>query len=438
MPKTVFLLLLVVACAHFNRVGITVAGTERIIPEYGIDPAKMGLVYSAFLAIYTLAMLPGGLLIDRFGARRALLGLGFSSTVFVALTGGVGFVFHKASAVWLGLMVVRSLLGLVNAPLHPGAAHLVFEQVPPESKSTANGLVTAAACVGIAATYLVMGKLIDLFDWPIAFLISSGMTLVVALAWTAGTGSARAPEKLAVSRPPLDLSGLRFVLRRRSVICITLSYAAYGYFQYMFFYWITYYFETIRHENASVSRWYSTVITLAMGVGMISGGWLTDRVPRSFSPWARRAFVPVLGMFASGGVFELGILGKTPQTTFAAFAVSAALLGACEAAFWTTAVELGGSFGGSAAGMLNTGGNAGGALSPYLTPLLSGFFAQQHGADWGWRLGLAVAGAIVAVGGALWWGVDPARDAHATPPDPEPRRRDLEIISNFEAASGDC
>src|SRR5208282_2980873 len=106
---------------------------------------------------------------------------------------------------------------------------------------------------------------------------------------------------------------------------------------------------------------------------------------------------------------------KTPQTTLVAFALSAALLGACEAGFWTTAVELGGSFGGTAAGMLNTGGNAGGALSPYLTPLLSGFFAQQYGADSGWRLGLAVAGAIVAVGGALWWGVDPARDAHAKP-----------------------
>jgi len=413
IPKTVFLLMLVVACAHFNRVGISVAGTERIMSEYGISPEKMGLVYSAYLAIYTLAMLPGGLLIDRFGARRALLVLGFGSTVFVAMTGGVGFVFHNASNVWLGLLVVRSLLGLVTAPLHPGAAHLVYEQAPSASKSTANGLVNAAACVGIAGTYLVMGKLIDLFDWPIAFLISSGTTLLVALAWTTGTGSSRAAPALAVPRAPWNLSGLRSVLRRRSVICITLSYAAYGYFQYMFFYWITYYFETIRHEDMTVSRWYSTVITLAMGVGMISGGWLTDHVPRRFSPWARRAIVPVLGMFASGAIFELGILGKSPQSTLLAFAVSAALLGLCEAPFWTTAVELGGSSGGTAAGMMNTGGNAGGTLSPYLTPLLSAFFTQQYGTDAGWRLGLAVAGGIVAVGGVLWWGVNPGQEADA-------------------------
>jgi len=428
MPKTVFLLTLVVVCAHFNRVGISVAGTERIIPEYGISPAKMGVVYSAFLLVYTLAMLPGGLLIDRFGARRALVCLGFASTVFVALTGCVGFAFHQASTVWVGLVIVRSLLGLVNAPLHPGSAHLVHEQVPAHSKAMANGLVNAAACVGIAATYYVMGSLIDRFDWPVAFLITSGFTLVIALVWTAGTGSSRAAPSPGAERPhrPSPLVGLWFVLRRRSVICITLSYAALGYFQYMFFYWINYYFETIRHEDKSVARGYSTAITLAMGVGMISGGWLADHVPRSFSPWARRAVVPVVGMIASGGVFELGLLGGSNQTTLAAFAVAAALIGACEGAFWTTAVELGGPFGATAAGLLNTGGNAGGTLEPWLTPMLSGFFAQHYGADMGWRLGLAVSGGIVAVGGALWWGVDPARDGHAKPSDSKPRHWDLE------------
>jgi ACS family glucarate transporter-like MFS transporter len=420
MPKTVFLLMLVVACAHFNRVGISVAGSERIISRYQISPQSMGLVYSAYLAIYTLAMLPGGLLIDRFGARRALLVLGFGSSLFVALTGGVGFVFRSAANVWLGLMVVRSLLGLVSAPLHPGAAHVVGEQVPPESKHTANGLVTGAACVGIAGTYLVMGKLIDLFDWPVAFLLSSGLTLLIAVAWTTGTGSSPTAQTFAAPRSLWDLAALQVVLRRRSVICLTLSYAAYGYFQYMFFYWITHYFEKIRHEEASVSRWYSTVITLAMGVGMTSGGWLSDHVPRTFSPWARRALVPVAGMLASGAVFELGIVAKSPQSTMLAFAVSAALLGVCEAPFWTTAVELGGSLGGTAAGMMNTGGNAGGTLSPYLTPLLSSFFAHQYGADAGWRLGLSVAGAMAALGGALWWGVDPGEHSDAKPSEGSP------------------
>ena len=70
----------------------------------------------------------------------------------------------------------------------------------------------------------------------------------------------------------------------------------------------------------------------------------------------------------------------------------------CEAGFWTTVVELGAPFGGTAAGLMNTGGNAGGTLSPYLTPLFSGFFAARYGTDLGWRMSLSIAGAVVIAG----------------------------------------
>ena len=100
----------------------------------------------------------------------------------------------------------------------------------------------------------------------------------------------------------------------------------------------------------------------------------------------------MFGMFSSGIVFEIGLLADSPRAMVAAFVLSAAILGACESAFWTTVVELGGTFGGTAAGLMNTGGNAGGTLSPYLTPLLSRILADRYGAGVGWRLSLAVAG----------------------------------------------
>jgi MFS transporter, ACS family, D-galactonate transporter len=425
---TVLLLMLVVAMGHFNRIGISVAGAERIIPEYNIAPRSMGMVYSAFLVIYTLAMLPGGWFIDRFGARTALVLLGFSSTIFVALTGAVGLVAHGASTLLLGLILVRGLLGLTNAPLHPGSARVVFEQVPAPSRGIANGLVTFAACLGMAVCYYAMGTLIDLFDWPIAFLISSGLTLLVALVWTFRTRASGEPVGREATQRPAnsDLSALLRVIGRRSVICITLSYVAYGYFQYLFFYWIEYYFEQIQHQGVAVARKYSTMITLAMGAGMIGGGWLADRVPRSFSPRMRRALVPVIGMIASGAVFEVGLLAPSAQGTLVAFVVAAGLLGLCEAGFWTTVVEFGAPFGGTAAGLMNTGGNAGGTLSPYLTPLFSGWLAAHFGADLGWRLSLAIAGAIAVAGAALWWGVNPNLDPDRNPGNPDPLARWVE------------
>jgi MFS family permease len=418
--------MLVVATAHFNRVGMAVAGTERIVKSYGIDPERMGLVYSAFLLVYTVAMLPGGWFIDRFGPRAALMVLCFGSTVFVGLTGVVGLVSRGPLELFAGLLVARSLLGLSNAPLHPASARMVFERVPATSRSRANGLVTFAACVGIAATFYVLGTLIDRFDWPIAFVICGGSTLLVGLIWTVCTRRASdLPDANArAARARFDFSAVWPILRRRSVVCMTLSYAAFGYFQYLFFYWIQYYFETRQRVPASVARGYSTMITLAMGAGMIGGGWLADHVPRSLSPRMRRALVPVLGMIASGVVFELGLLVPDARMTLAAFTLSAGLLGLCEAGYWTTVVELGHPFGGTAAGLMNTGGNGGGTLSPYLTPRLSAFFAARFGPDLGWRLSLGVAGVVVIAGAAFWWGV-PSEAGDG----PESSRSDAEITA---------
>jgi MFS transporter, ACS family, D-galactonate transporter len=410
---TVLLLMLVVATAHFNRIGMSVAGAERIIKAYGIDEQKMGLVYSAFLLFYTLAMLPGGWLIDHLGPRVALMILCFGSSVFVAMTGAVGLLARGPWALWVGLLVVRSLLGLINAPLHPAGARMVFDRVPAEARARANGLVTFAACVGIAATFYVSGALIDRFDWPIAFVIAGGMTCLVGLVWTFGSRPAGEASVTALgARARFDLSATWPVLRHRGVICATLGYVAYGYFQYLFFYWIQYYFEKMQHVSPGVSRGYNTMITLAMGFGMVGGGWLADYVPPSLSPRWRRALVPVLGMIASGAVFELGLVVPDPRMTLAAFTLSAGLLGLCEAGYWTTVVELGRPFGGTAAGLMNTGGNAGGTLSPYLTPVLSAFFAARFGPDLGWRLSLGIAGLIVIAGAAFWWGIDGEEKPH--------------------------
>jgi MFS family permease len=406
--KLVTLLMLVAALGHFNRVGMSVAGAERIVPQYDIEPAQMGLVYSAFLLCYTLAMLPAGWFIDRYGARSTLVVFGFASSIFAALTGCVGLVFHGAQGVWLGLIGVRALMGITNAPLHPAAARMIFTHVPHESKSLANGLVTFAAACGMAATYYALGTLIDRWDWPTAFLICSGVTMVAAVLWLVGTRSFAVPASTrgASFQAAPRVAEILHMLGRRSIVCLTLSYGALGFFQYLFFYWIEYYFETIQNQGVGVARQYSTCILLAMGVGMVGGGWLADRVATLCPPRFRRSLVPVLGMIGAGVIFELGLLSADIRITLLAFAAAAAFIGACEGAFWTTAVELGGPFGGTAAALMNTGCNIGGTLSPYVIPLLSAYFAHRFGEGMGWRMSLSVAGGISLLGAGFWWGVN--------------------------------
>src|SRR4051812_7582424 len=86
----VVLLMSLVFLAHFNRVGISVAGKKYLTGPDKLSKEQMGLVYSAFLLVYTLGMLPGGWLIDRIGPRWALAGMGLGFGFCAAMTGALG------------------------------------------------------------------------------------------------------------------------------------------------------------------------------------------------------------------------------------------------------------------------------------------------------------------------------------------------------------
>src|SRR5207302_6765933 len=113
---------------------------------------------------------------------------------------------------------------------------------------------------------------------------------------------------------------------------------------------------------------------------------------------------------AAGALFLwLGLWAAGIAWIVTCFAIALAGVGACEAAVWTTAVELGGPHGGTAAGICNTGGNLAGLIAPMLTPFLSHAVMAQFDVseEAGWQWGIALGGLICLLGATLWWWVDP-------------------------------
>ncbi len=121
----VAMLTVLVASSQFNRVSISVAGNEHFIGNDRLSEKQAGMVYSVFLLVYAICMLPGGWLIDRVGPRRALTGMGLGLGFWVAVTGLLGWTGLAISAMLLPLLVIRGLAGASSAPLHPGAARSV-------------------------------------------------------------------------------------------------------------------------------------------------------------------------------------------------------------------------------------------------------------------------------------------------------------------------
>src|SRR6266496_3663801 len=121
----VLLLLGFAFLAHFNRVSISVAANEHFIGPGKLSEEQVGLIYSAFLLIYTVGMLPGGWLIDRVGPRWAMTGMGLGLGFCAALTGVLGWAGLAISALFVPLLIIRGLAGATSVPLHPGAARSV-------------------------------------------------------------------------------------------------------------------------------------------------------------------------------------------------------------------------------------------------------------------------------------------------------------------------
>jgi MFS family permease len=445
--QIVGLLMAYVVMCHFNRISISVAGTDRIMQQYAIDEQTMGTVYLAYLLAYTVCMTPGGWFIDRFGPKVALALMGFGSAVFVMLTGVSGMIFRSAEysgALLATLIVIRSLTGVVSAPIHPAHARTVSFWIPFQDRAWANGLVCSAACVGIASTYVVFGFLIDWFDqrpvtsgvsgWAMAFVVSALATALLAAAWTAyatdrpaSHRSVNAEERRLIegtgpyvgnghdpeSVPSKTVAAKVSLMRNRSLILLTLSYAAVGYFEYLFFYWLQHYLKRVVGQDENHARLYATVCTLSMGGGMFLGGWLADRSQARFGLRRGRALVPMAGMIIGALFLGLGLLTNEVWWVVPCFALAMAAGGACEGPCWNTAVELGGRRGGASAGIFNTGGNVLGALSTVITPLVSNI------KYFNWQISFALGCVISLAGALLWFGIDPAeRVADGGPPEP--------------------
>jgi MFS family permease len=332
----------------------------------------------------------------------------------------------KAAGVTLtALLVIRFGMGLVTAPVYPAASRMVSWWVPWRQRAFANGMIQAAAAVGMACAFPLFGALVDAWDWPSAFLISGGLTIILGLVWvtyasdrpsqspatvaqtvTKEREAALAEETLLQERKTSWWSPLR----NRSVLLLTISYAAIGYLEYLFFFWMNHYFDKILHIEKERSRIYTAILLLSLGAGMIAGGWLADRLRRSFfGPWVGFAMVPMAGMTLGAISLGMGVLGNSITEIIVWLGLAMFAVGATEAPTWTAAVELGGRHGGTAAAIVNTGGNLGGFIAPFLTPIVAhavrdGFSLSEQA---GWQWGISLAGVFCLSGAILWWWIRP-------------------------------
>jgi MFS transporter, ACS family, glucarate transporter len=391
--RLVGLLSFTATASYLCRVNVSVAGVQ-MMREFGLTQPMMGRVFSAFLVGYALFQIPGGMLADRYGARRVLMvaALGWAAgTGMLALAGGA----------LATLLAVRFLLGVAEAPTFPAAAQAVSRWIPTAHQGRANGFVIAAIGLGSAiAPPLITGVMVR-WGWRAAILVTAVPALAAGLALMRSKESAERVEEAA--RP--ERGGGR--LWSRGFVLLTISYTLQGYVGYIFVFWFYLYLVEVRHFDLLRGAWLSS-LPWVLSIGSIPlGGWLSDRLAgRMGLTWGRRV-VPMTGLVGASVFLAAGARTGNAYVAAVCLALATALVLSVEGPFWATMIEIAGERSGAAGGTMNMGSNVGGMISPALTPLL----AEKMG----WENALYVAAAAAVGAGLLWLGISVGAGAKQTP-----------------------
>jgi ACS family glucarate transporter-like MFS transporter len=395
---TVALMVTLSALSYFDRTIMSIAA-PNIMREFGISETAMGSVFSALLLSYTLLMTPGGWLADRFGPRAVLTAAGFGVAL---LTGVTAYCGNPGLGALLGVVpsfqIVRFLLGAMTAPLYPSCGRMAANWIPTSAQGSVQALIMAGAAVGSATSPIAFSRMMEAFGWRTSFLLAAAVTAAVYAVWFLAVRDHPPGGPLAT---PKRASGgsWRKLLANRNLMMLTAGYFLLNYFEYIFFYWIYYYFGEIRHLGTRETALATTVLFITMAVMTPIGGKISDvLVARRGLKFGRRS-VAMAGMALSAVLLFLGAGGFGVIATVTLLSLALGCATCSEGPFWATAIDVSGENVGAACGILNTGGNLGGLLAPVVTPLLASRF--------GWAGGLYFGSLMVLIGTLTWLLVDP-------------------------------
>src|SRR4051794_16696497 len=376
--------------SYFDRTIMSIAGPV-LMKQFSISATEMGTVYSAFILGYALLMIPGGWLTDRIGPRRTLLGMGFCSAAFTAMTivgakPGLG----DLVGIVPSLFVIRLGLGFVTAPLYPACARTTANWIPLTHHAWVQGFVIAGSSVGAALSPGVFVWLMNRVGWRGSFAVAAICTaaLTVAWFWRASDYPPGIDGPKLVRRT--KAASWRELLRNRNLQLITFAYAGLGYFQYIFFYWIYFYFDQVRHLEPGASAGYTTLLFVTEGVMMPLGGFVSDRMTRSYGAHLGRLVVPMVGLALSAVCTYIGAVSERPGAVAFCLSLAFGFAACCEGPFWAFLTDRADESVGADSSILNAGAQIGGFFAPIVTPYIA--------ARAGWSSGLYFGSFIALLG----------------------------------------
>lgn len=365
---------------YFDRINLSVAGPQ-LQQTFGLTPAELGWLFSAFFWSYALLQIPTGVILDRFGVTpigRIGAALWSAATALTALAGGFG-----------GVLAARVLLGVAEAPAFPGNSKATGYWFPRSERSLATAIFDAAAKFSNVIGAPLVALAVIYFGWRGAFWATAVLSFAYFLAFwwfyrdpSADTHLSQEERRYiqAGGATPEGIAStgagamLGYLLTTRKVWGVTIGFAAYGYSFYLFLTWLPAYLVREMHMSLLTSAGYTTIPWIVATItDLVIGGWLIDHlISRGHDETRVRKAVLVIGM-----LFGLAVFGAvfTTQANWAILWISIALGGLAAAApvGWSIPSLIAPKGGtGTVGGIMNFVNNLMGVVAPVVTGYVVG------------------------------------------------------------------
>ena len=372
------LILLVLAglINSLDRSTLAIANSS-ITAEMGLSASEMGLLLSAFSLPYAFAQLPMGVLLDRLGARIAL-GLGILVWSLAQLGGGLVRGLNQ-------LFVARVVLGIGEAPQFPAAAKVVSEWFAVKERGRPTGIIVASTTIGPAlAPPLLTGMMLAFGGWRGMFIAMGVIGIAVGVAWyvmyrdrnsvhlEAGEIQYLEAGAIESGTTPMTAAEWRGLFTQRTVWAMIVGFMGVIYMIWLYLTWLPAYLERERGLSLTSSGWIVAIPYLGGTLGMLSSGFVADRLlARGLTPIASRKWPVCVGLLFAA-LFTVPA-AYTPSLVLAILYISLALYFvnlACGGAWALVSVAAPRRLVASLGSVQNFGGYLGGSLAPILTGVI--------------------------------------------------------------------
>lgn len=394
------LLFSLTAINYIDRMALAIA-SHQITTEFNISPFMLGLLLSSFLWLYLFALIPMGMLVDRYGTRL-VNAWGISVWSFATLL-------SAASGGFLSMLVTRLMMGVGESTSYPAGGRVLREWVPARERGMATSLFHAGSLIGPAIAALGLSIIVNSYGWRSAFVLAAAIGFVWLAAWLIWF---RQPEKASwlsdeerelilstrdtatvAHNPDLPRLGLKTLLRSKTLWAITFTHGCAVYTTYLFLTWLPSYLQAEKGLTLLKSGLYTAIPYLGAALLGIVIGTLGDRIMagKSLGDGQRRVVVAAC-LLMSTLIFFVPFLDDI-RLILAVFTLSLTGCTAAVAANLSLINDLIPSKedSGTAIAVISTGGNFFGICAPIVTGYVISITNQ-------YQYGFVIAGILLAVG----------------------------------------